>query len=170
MHPHFSLRRENRTSRLFGYVVSLTLAAGLNFLPETVALAQIQAPRQGGIPVGKFMFYPSGLLEFGRTNNVLYSSEDLGTIPSGIVIARINLLMDMPLGPHHIRWSYSPQFKDYTSDQFVNEYPISHFFNFESRFRVGRSFNIGFFDRYVRGVTELQEVDPGNEQIGRAHV
>jgi hypothetical protein len=131
----------------------------------TDAFGQIKIPRQGGIPVGKFLFFPSTSLEIGHTSNVLYNSEDFGTIPSGVVVARVDLKMDMPLGAHHIRWSYSPQFKDYTTDRFVNDDPFSHFFDFESRFQVGRSFSIGFVDRYVSGVTELQEVDPGNELV-----
>lgn len=135
------------------------------FVQGAQAFGQIRVPRQGGIPVGKFLFYPSASLEFGHTSNVLLRSEDLGTIPSGVLVARVNLKMDMPLGAHHIRWSYSPQYKDYTTDLFVNDDPFSHFFDFESRFQLGRSFRVGFVDRYVRGVTELQEVDPGGELL-----
>jgi hypothetical protein len=111
------------------------------------------------------MFYPSTSLEFGRDSNVLLTSEDLGTIPSGVFVARVNLKMDMPFGAHYVRWAYSPQYKDYTTDRFVNDDPLSQFFDFDSRFQIGRSFTIGLLDHYVRGVTELQEVDPGGERV-----
>lgn len=155
-----SVIARNRRIVLSGLVFTVLMAVAW-----PVSYAQVQLPRQGGIPVGKFLFYPSLDLELGHTSNVLYASEDLENIPSGVVVARANLMMDMPLGANDIRWSYSPQFKDYTSDRFVSGNLISHFFDFESRFQVGRSFSIGIADRYVRGVTELQEVDPGNELI-----
>ena len=111
------------------------------------------------------MFYPSVSLELSRVSNVLLSSDDFGAIPSGVVVGRLNLKMDMPLGAHHIRWSYSPQYKDYSTDRFVNDDPFSHFFDFESSFQLGRSFSIGFVDHIVRGVTELQEILPGGESV-----
>jgi len=155
-------KSRNRASRRHQYVVYLVLAACFMVIQGTYAYGQIRLPRKGGIPVGKFMFYPSTVFDLGHTSNVLYSSDP---IPSGIVVARVNLIMDMPLGPHHIRWSYSPQYKDYTTDRFVNDDPFSHFFDFEGRFQAGRSFSLGFTYRYVQGVTELQEVDPGNELV-----
>ena len=169
MQSRLSLSDTKRALSRVRYFSCTVLALTFIAAAGSESQAQIRLPSQGGIPVGKFLFYPSVKVDFGYTSNVLLSSEEVGAIPSGVFVARLNLKMDMPLGAHHIRWSYAPQYKGYTTDQFVNDAlnadPISHFFDFESRFQVGRSFSIGFIDHIVRGVTELQDVLPGGEQV-----
>ena len=165
MHSHCRLRNGDRTSDQLWRVACPVLVAVILTMTGSIAYAQIQLPRQGGIPMGKFLFFPSTMVEFGHSSNVLRTSVDVPSIPSGLLLARLNLKMDMPLGAHHIRWSYSPQYTDYATTQFVSDDYMSHYFNFESRFQLGRSFSIELNDRIVRGVTEVQEFDPGGERV-----
>ena len=84
MHSRFNLRNRRCASDRFRHVACSVLTIALLTAGGTAAQAQIRLPREGGIPVGRFLFYPSVSLELSHVRNVLYTSDDFGTIPSAI--------------------------------------------------------------------------------------
>lgn len=118
-----------------------------------------------GLVVGRFILHPSIGLEFTRDDNVFRreDSDGLGAIGSGIVVARARLVADLPLGDSRVRWAYSPVFRDYRTDSLSQTEHVSHFFDLDGDFRLGRAMRLAIRDHLVRGTVELQEVDPGGE-------
>jgi hypothetical protein len=130
------------------------------------ARAQIFDTRTDGISVGRFLVYPSLTMEYTQNDNVFYRSRDLGSadiISSGVVVARPRILVDLPLGLSRIRWAYSPQYRDYSTDRFRQGNPLSHFFDLEAAYRNGRGLSLILRDHLVRSSLELQQADRGGE-------
>ena len=146
------------------WIVILALGAGFPGVAGR-AEAQALATAGNGLNAGHFILHPSITLEFTRDDNVFRREDSIGggVIGSGIVVARARLVADLPLGDSRVRWAYSPVFRDYTSDNFVQSERFSHFFDLDGDFRLGPSMRLAIRDHLVRGTVELQEVDPGGE-------
>jgi len=121
-------------------------------------------PTGEGVAVGRFQLYPSLTIEYLHDSNVFYSS---GTGTENDIVAssertfKPRILVDLPIGGNRIRWSYAPVYRDYAR---VDEpQHVSHFVDFESTFNPGGAIAIVLRDHFVRGTTELREVDPGGE-------
>ena len=145
------------------------VAAGLLLVGALLAAqarAQVYEPRGQGLVAGRFVIYPSILLDYSRSDNIFHQSTDLPReeiIASGASVVRPRLLVDLPLGPSRIRWLYSPLYRDYTSKSFRQSDRVSHYFDLEAVWQSARALRIEVRDHLVRGTVELQEVDPGGE-------
>lgn len=140
--------------------------AALSLFLSSGAVAQVPQIEDAGIPLGPLTLYPSLSIEFARDSNVFYRSlelEERRIISSGIFMVRPRLLVDLPIGSQRIRWSYSPLYRDYASEDFSQSERISHFFDLEGAFRIGPSVRVTLRDHLVRGTIELDQVDPGSE-------
>jgi hypothetical protein len=105
-------------------------------------------------------------MEFGHDDNLFLLSSELppeGRVATGVVIIKPRFVMDLPFGSNRVRWAYSPLYRDYTSQQFVQSEKLSHYFDFDGLFRAGRAITVRAQDHYVRGTVELQEIDQGGE-------
>jgi len=122
--------RPLRVSRACVAACFLLLLPGL----AAPAVAQILPPRRQGLPSGPFLLFPSVSFEASHDSNVLYRSSDLseGVVGSDIVFIRPRIMVELPIGRNRLRWAYSPQYRDYSSDQFQQSKRISHFFDFEA--------------------------------------
>ncbi len=112
------------------------------------------------------MLYPSLTVEYLHDSNVSYargSGSGDEIIASDVRVIQPRILVELPIGENRVRWSYSPAYRDFATNRVnLNEH-LSHFFDFEWKFKVGRSLGVTLRDHFVRGTTELREVDPGGE-------
>jgi hypothetical protein len=130
------------------------------------AFADVSQPTTQGLSVGRFILYPSVAMDYTRDDNIFFASKsDSGTdiVSSAVRTIKPNILVSLPIGENLVRWSYSPTYKSYTSSRVDNSKNFSHFFDFEGRFKVGTSLRLVLRDHFLRGTTELREVDPGGE-------
>jgi Putative beta-barrel porin 2 len=147
------------------------LATVLIALASRQAWAQSTGIRQGttnarSVELGRINFYPSLLIDYGYESNVFYSSGETAgdeIIPSRLFVLQPRFSFDLPLGESWMRWSYSPVYRNYSSDAFVQEDPWSHFFDLDGRLRFGSRGFTSLKDHFVMGTQELREVDPGGE-------
>ena len=153
----------HRDARYGRFVLSIVMSSVVGI---SVARAQIVKPQDEGIQVGRVMFYPSLSLEMTDDSNVFYTSSELPenqVVNSRIFIVRPRLLFDLPFGESFVRWSYSPTYRDYSTEEFQQSDKISHFLDLDASLRIGRSVDLRVKDHFVQGTVELREVDPGGE-------
>lgn len=119
-----------------------------------------------GISAGRFLLYPSVTLDSGYNSNVFYQSDEVPgseLVSSGELILTPKIMVDLPLSRSRARVGYALQYRNYSSDEFVQSEPFSHFFDLEASVRVGDLVTLSLKDHYVRGTQEVQQFDPGGE-------
>jgi hypothetical protein len=148
------------------------LAAILMLAPAPQpARAQTIGVRTGGndgrsVELGRINFYPSVLVDYGYLSNVFYASGETAgdeIVPSRLLVLQSRFSFDLPMGDNWLRWSYSPIYRNYSSDAFTQTDPWSHFFDLDGRLRFGARGFTALKDHFVLGTQELREVDPGGE-------
>ncbi len=160
-----SAARQARRPRLLGRFVGgflIVLASG------RAPAAQTYEAQTEGLMIGRVIFHPSIALEYGYDTNVFYQSADLPDdrqIASGSLALRGRFLVDVPFGPHRLRLSYAPVYRDYTSKQFRQTNLFNHYLDVDANFLMGSSLKLDVRDHFVKGTSEVQEVDPGGELI-----
>jgi hypothetical protein len=139
-------------------------------LPAVAALVPPAAagelnPAGEGRPAGRFILYPSLTVDISHDSNLFRVGDVPGAqrIASGIVDLKPRILVDLPLGESRIRWAYAPVVRDYTTGQFNQSDRLSHYFDLDTTLVTARALRIGLRDHFVRGTTELQEIDQGRE-------
>ena len=128
--------------------------------------AQVFETRDDGIHVGRFIIYPSIGFDLERDSNVFYRTDDLGDdeiVDSDVIVVSPEIMVDLPFRENRIRWAYSPVYRDYTNEEVQENDEISHFFDLEADFQLGRSLSLTFRDHFVQDTEQLEEVDPGGE-------
>jgi Putative beta-barrel porin 2 len=145
-----------------------TVAVGLCWmlLAASGPEAQVLAPAGEGLQFGRIVLYPSFTINASHTNNVFFRSIDLPAdqrFGSGVLELQPRVIMEIPFGESHVRWSYAPTYRDYTSDRFTQSDRFSHDFALEGTLRLGPAVTLGVRDHLLRGTVELQEVDQGGE-------
>lgn len=147
-------------------VVSLLAGAGSSALAQAVDSARAFRTNSQGISAGRFLLYPSITLDTGYNDNVFYQSENTpGTelVSSGELVAAPKIMVDLPLSRSRVRFAYSLQYRDYSSNEFVQSDPFSHFFDLDASVRIGNAVTVALREHYVRGTQEVQQFDPGGE-------
>jgi hypothetical protein len=151
-------------------LLPLAAVAVLVMTPQP-ASAQVTGVHTGtsqgrSMELGRINFFPSFLVDYGYLSNVFYSSgadPADAIIPSRLVVLQSRFAFDLPMGDNWVRWSYSPIYRNYSSDAFTQTKPWSHFFDLDGRLRFGTRGFTAFRDHFVIGTQELREVDPGGE-------
>jgi hypothetical protein len=119
-----------------------------------------------GISAGKFLLFPSITVETGYDDNVFYQSDSIpGTelVSSGRLVLAPKIMFDLPLSRSRTRLAYTLQYRDYSSEEFVQANHLSHFFDFDAWVRVGDNLTLALREHYVEGTQEVQQFDPGGE-------
>ena len=123
------------------------------------------------IAFGKILFYPSVGFSYAQEENVQRSSEDDPVAPpvsSSVKDIRPMLRFEAPFQRSSTTLSYSPKFRDYGAAELSDAGGTSHYLDFVEQIRITPSFRLNLQDNYLRGITELYEVDPGGElRFGR---
>jgi len=141
------------------------LLAGGRAHAQPIDTAQAFRTTAEGISAGRFVFYPSIVVDTIYDNNIFYVSEDVpGSDPvsSGELIAAPRIMADLPLTRSRVRFAYSRQFRDYSSEQFVQADHTSDLFDLEAWARFN-AISVALREHYVQGTQEVQAFDPGGE-------
>jgi len=147
-------------------VATLLAPVGSGALAQGVDTGQAFRTIEQGISAGRLLLYPSITLDSIYNDNVLYQSAEIpGTelVSSGELVLAPKIMVDLPLSRSRLRFAYSPQYRDYSSDQFVQSEHFSHFFDLEASVRVGDALTLALREHYARGTQEVQQFDPGGE-------
>lgn len=126
-----------------------------------------------GVTVGHFILHPTMAYEYTYDDNVLFTgTEAPGSEPiaSGIIVARLRFLADLPVRDSRIRFVYAPFYRRYTSDRFKPEDWLNHVFNMEATFHQSGPITVSFRDAYVHGTVSLeQQVERNGLSFGLGH-
>jgi putative beta-barrel porin BBP2 len=130
------------------------------------ARAQGLVPTLGGIPAGRFVFYPSVSVDYTRDSNVLYLPSDGSSgevVGSWVTLVRPRLVLDLPVGESRVSFAYSPLYRDYGTSKVDHPSRFSHYLDLDAIYRSPRGLSISLRDHFVRGTVEVREIDPGGE-------
>ena len=111
------------------------------------------------IVVGPFLFSPSLQLTWQDRDNIFYTPDN--EVRDQLIIARAQLLFEVPINESHVYFSYSPQYTDYRTYQLVDNW--SHFFDVGGSFLFSSGLALRANYNYIIGNLETREVDPGGE-------
>lgn len=144
--------------------IALVLLLG----PGATRPARAQAEEDPLEPLiwGKLQLYPSLLVSYESEDNVRRKDEAdpvLGRIASGVRDVSPQIRLEVPLERTHWELSYHAQIRDYTAGELQDANGVSHFFDGSVSFPIAPSTRLELLEHYVRGRTELLEVDPGGE-------
>ncbi len=129
------------------------------------AAAQESPPPPGrvdpgeAIPLGPFIFSPAIDLSWESRDNIFFTPRD--TVDDTIWTARARLLFELPVLNSYLSFCYTPQYREYKD--FDLEENWSHFVDVGGVFEFSNGLHIVPTYRYVSGMLETREVDPGGE-------
>lgn len=151
---------------------STSRAVWLHLLVLAVALPIFGQSSQGydtplvvnkgeAIPVGPFIFSPSLQLSWQHRDNIYFSPVD--PVADQMTLARASLVFELPIYESYVRFSYTPQYRDYKDFQLAENW--SHFVDLSGAFEFSSGVVLDAMYRYVQGSLETREVDPGDELV-----
>ncbi len=114
-----------------------------------------------GIALGPFIFSPAVDLTWENRDNIFFTPDN--EVSSNVWLARARLMFELPVYESYLRFSYTPQYRDYTDYDLENNW--SHFVDFSGDFEFSSGLKLGFDYRFVSGNLETREVDPGGELV-----
>ena len=79
------------------------------FLTSALGLAQ----EQEGVPIGRWVLYPSLDLEYSYSDNILFEPPEGEVVSDFLLIARPHFGIEMPFYQSFVRLSYSPEYQRY---------------------------------------------------------
>ncbi len=118
------------------------------------------------IELGKILFYPSASFSYSHEDNVEKASAEDPLRPvlaSSVEDISPMLRFEAPFRRSFTTLSYSAKFRDYGADELKAASGTSHDFDFTHQFQVTPSLRLSLQDSFLRGITELRELDPGGE-------
>jgi hypothetical protein len=121
----------------------------------------ITANTDEAIPVGPFLFSPALQLKWQYRDNIFFTPVD--KVADQLYLARAQLMLELPIYESYLRFSYTPQYRDYKT--FDLEDKISHFVNIAAAFEFANGLVLNADYDYVDGNLETREVDPGGELV-----
>jgi hypothetical protein len=113
------------------------------------------------VPVGPFLFTPTLQLTWQHRDNIFFTPDN--EIADNVLLARARLQFELPVYESYIRFSYTPQWREY--DDWVLTENWSHFFDLTGGFEFANGVVLNADYRYVYGNLETREVDPGGELV-----
>ena len=137
-----------------------------------VMLAAVQAAAQGSmepvkvnadeaIPVGPFLFSPAVELSWEHRDNIYFKPDN--PVADQVYLARARLSFELPIFASYIRFSYTPQYRDYKNYPFRQNW--GHFIDVNGGFEFSSGLRIKTEYKFVDGALETREIDPGGELL-----
>ena len=113
------------------------------------------------ITVGPFLFSPAVQLKWEDRDNIFF--EPVNPVQDNILTARARLMLELPIYESYVRFTYTPQYRDYKKLEL--EHKWSHFADFNTvlEFQNGLRFRADY--RFVNASQETSEVDGGGELV-----
>ncbi len=111
------------------------------------------------LPLGPFLFSPALELTWEYRDNIFFDPAD--PVADEVYVARARFMLELPVCESYVRFSYTPQFRDYKEHSLEGKW--SHFVDLSTVLESsgGLVFRAGY--RYVDAALETSEVDPGGE-------
>jgi hypothetical protein len=111
------------------------------------------------LPLGPFLFSPAAELTWEHRDNIFF--DPANPVDDNVYVARARFLFELPIFESYVRFSYTPQYRDY--EEYTLEENWSHFVDLSTVLESsnGLVFRAGY--RYVDAALETSEVDPGGE-------
>ena len=143
------------------FFISSTLVASLAPCQQapssTEDVGGIGVHSDEAIPVGPFIFSPALQLAWQDRDNIFFTPDN--EIRDQLILAKAQLLFEVPIYESYLRFSYTPQYRDYKDYELDDKW--QHFFDAAAAFEFssGLTLNLGY--SYIIGNLETREVDPG---------
>jgi len=112
------------------------------------------------IYLGPVIFKPGFDLSWESRDNIFFSPEK---VSDQLWVGRVHLNFDLPIHESHIRFSYSPVYRNYRTYALPNKW--SHFVDLGGDFVFSNGLKIDALYRFVSGNMDTREVDPGGELV-----
>jgi len=118
------------------------------------------------IEMGKILFYPSVNFSYAHEDNVERANADdplRPVIASSVQDILPMLRFEAPFRRSFTTLAYSAKFRDYGAGELKNASGTSHYLDFTQQYQLTPSLRLNLQDNFLRGITELRELDPGGE-------
>ena len=111
------------------------------------------------IPIGPFIFSPALQLAWQDRDNIFFTPDN--EIADQLILAKAQLLFEVPIYESYLRFSYTPQYRDYKTYELEDKW--QHFFDAAAAFEFSSGLTLNLAYSYIIGNLETREVDPGGE-------
>ncbi len=111
------------------------------------------------IPVGPFIFSPALQLAWQDRDNIFFTPDN--EVADQLILAKAQLLFEVPIYESYLRFSYTPQYRDYKDYELEDKW--QHFFDAAAAFEFSSGLTLNLAYSYIIGNLETREVDPGGE-------
>lgn len=122
-------------------------------------LGSTQVNSDEAIPVGPFIFSPSLQLSWQHRDNIFFTPDD--EVADQVWLIRGQLLFEIPVYESYVRFSYTPQYRDYREYSLEDNW--QHFFDAAAAFEFSSGLTLNLAYSYIIGNLETREIDPGGE-------
>ena len=78
---------------------------------STGDIGRVSVNSDEAIPVGPFIFSPAVQLSWQDRDNIFFTPDD--EVRDQLILARAQLLFELPIYQSYVRFSYTPQYRDY---------------------------------------------------------
>ena len=113
------------------------------------------------IAVGPFLFSPALQLSWQHRDNIFFTPDN--EVADNVYLARARLVFELPIYESYLRFSYTPQFRDFKEYELEDNW--AHFVNVAGGFQFANGFTLDLNYDYIVGNLETREVDPGGELV-----
>jgi len=111
------------------------------------------------IPVGPFIFSPALQLAWQDRDNIFFTPDN--EVADQLILAKAQLLLEVPVFESYLRFSYTPQYRDYKTYELEDKW--QHFFDAAAAFEFSSGLTLNLAYSYIIGNLETREIDPGGE-------
>lgn len=113
------------------------------------------------IQVGPFIFSPALEIAWQDRDNIFFTPDN--EVADQLMLIRGQLLFEVPIYESYVRFSYTPQYRDYRNYEFEDKW--QHFFDAAAAFEFSSGLTLNLAYSYIIGNLETREVDPGGELV-----
>ena len=125
----------------------------------TGEVSEVGVHSDEAIPVGPFIFSPALQLAWQDRDNIFFTPDN--EIRDQLILAKAQLLFEVPVYESYLRFSYTPQYRDYKDYELEDKW--QHFFDAAAAFEFSSGLTLNLAYSYIIGNLETREVDPGGE-------
>ena len=125
----------------------------------TGEVSEIGVHSDEAIPVGPFIFSPALQLAWQDRDNIFFTPDN--EVRDQVFLAKAQLLFEVPVFESYLRFSYTPQYRDYREYELDDKW--QHFFDAAAAFEFSSGLTLNLAYSYIIGNLETREIDPGGE-------
>jgi hypothetical protein len=125
----------------------------------TGEVGEVSVHSEEAIPVGPFIFSPALQLGWQDRDNIFFTPDN--EVRDQVFLAKAQLLFEVPVFESYLRFSYTPQYRDYRDYELDDKW--QHFFDAAAAFEFSSGLTLNLAYSYIIGNLETREIDPGGE-------